>query len=197
MTIQTILKMGNPALNVVSEPVPDPAAPAIRALLQDMRDTLESVSGIGLAAPQIGVPLRVVLYCLPASRIPAGAATAPVPWTALINPTIVALSDEKVHLWERCLSLPGLYARVPRHEHIAIRYQSADGAWLQKECHGYHATLLQHECDHLEGVLYPARMSQPTDLAFASEVCGPAGVYTYSVDEFDGVRAGEGGASQA
>ncbi|HMN79842.1 MAG TPA: peptide deformylase [Burkholderiaceae bacterium] len=186
MTVRTILKMGNPALHVISAPVEHPASPEIRALLDDMRDTLDSVAGIGLAAPQLGVPLRVVLYCLPPSRIPAGARTQPVPWTPLINPTITPLSDETVHLWERCLSLPGLYARVPRHRHVSIRYQSTDGRWIEQDCHGYHATLLQHECDHLDGVLYPSRMAQPTDMAFASEVCGPAGVYTYTPEEFDG-----------
>ena len=186
MAIRPILKMGNPALHVVSLPVADPGSAETRALIDDMRDTLESVSGIGLAAPQISVPLRVVLYCLPAARIPQGAATQPVPWTPLINPVITPLGDEKVDLWERCLSLPGLYARVPRHRHIEIRYQNIDAQWITRQCHGYHATLLQHEGDHLDGVLYPARMPDASTLAYASEVCGPAGVYTYSVAEFDG-----------
>ncbi|HEX7072449.1 MAG TPA: peptide deformylase [Hyphomicrobiaceae bacterium] len=189
MAIRSILKMGNPALTVVSEPVADPCAPEIGALIDDMRETLDSVAGIGLAAPQIGVPLRVVLYCLPASRIPAGARTRPVPWTPLINPQITPLTAETVDLWERCLSLPGLYARVPRHPHIHIRWQSADGEWHERECRGYHATLLQHECDHLDGILYPARMPDARELAFASEVCGPTGVYTYSPAEFDGESA--------
>jgi len=186
MAIKDIHKMGHPALTVVSEPVPDPTHPSVQALLQDMRDTLESVAGIGLAAPQIGVALRVVLYCLPDHRIPPGARTVPVPWTALINPTITSLGDEHVDLWERCLSLPGLYARVPRFKHIRIRHQTPEGAWIEKECHGYHAALLQHECDHLDGVLYPMRMRDASALAYASEVCGPAGVYTYPVEQFDG-----------
>jgi peptide deformylase len=186
MAVKEILKMGNPALTVVSQPVEDPRSPQIRALLQDMRDTLESVSGIGLAAPQIGVPLRVVLYCLPQGRIPEGARTVAVPWTPLINPAITPIGDERVDLWERCLSLPGLYARVPRFKHIRIRHQDQDGGWIERECHGYHATLLQHECDHLDGVLYPKRMPDPSALAYASEVCGPAGVYRYPVAEFDG-----------
>lgn len=185
MTVREILKMGNAALAVVSQPVQNPGSAEIRTLLQDMRDTLDAVSGIGLAAPQIGVLLRVVLYCLPANRIPEGARTAPVPWTPLINPEITPLNDEKVDLWERCLSLPGLYARVPRHKHIRIRHQAVDGQWIERECHGYHATLLQHECDHLDGVLYPQRMPDPSTLAYASEVCGPAGVYRYSVAEFE------------
>ncbi|VTU22279.1 peptide deformylase [Variovorax sp. PBL-E5] len=186
MAVRSILKMGNPALTVVSEPVADPSSPGIRALIDDMRETLDSVAGIGLAAPQIGTPLRVVLYALPASRIPAHARTQPVPWTPLINPVITPLTDRTVNLWERCLSLPGLYARVPRHPHIMIRWQSLDGQWNERECRGYHATLLAHECDHLDGVLYPARMPDASALAFASEVCGPRGVYTYSAAEFDG-----------
>lgn len=186
MTVRTILKMGNPALHVVSQPVADPGAPQVRELLVDMRDTLDSVSGIGIAAPQLGVPLRVILYCIPPSRIPEGAASPPVPWTALINPSIEPLSPQTVDLWERCLSLPGLYARVPRYNHIRVRHQSQDGEWHSMECHGYHATLLQHEYDHLEGVLYPSKMRQPGDLAYASEVCGSSGVFGYAVDEFDG-----------
>jgi peptide deformylase len=186
MTVKPILKMGNPGLALVSSPVDDPASEAIQGLLQDMRDTLDDVNGIGLAAPQIGVPLRVVLYCLPANRMPQGVSMAPVPWTALINPTITPLSDDKVDLWERCLSLPGLYAQVPRFKHIRIRYQNADAEWMERECHGFHATLLQHECDHLDGVLYPARMPDASALAYASEVCGPSGTYAYSVDDFEG-----------
>ena len=189
MTVRTILKMGNPALTVVSEPVVDARAPEIRALVDDMRDTLDSIAGIGLAAPQIAVPLRVVLYCIPASRIPEGARSEPVPWTPLINPLITPIGEEKVELWERCLSLPGLYARVPRFAQIRIRWQSLDGAWNERECRGYHATLLQHECDHLDGILYPGRMPDASRLAYATEVCGPAGVYTYPPEEFDG-RAG-------
>lgn len=186
MAIKPILKMGNPALTVVSSPVADPTHPDVHQLLRDMRDTLESVAGIGLAAPQISVPLRVVLYCLPPNRIPPGARTQPVPWTELINPTITPLAEEKVDLWERCLSLPGLYAQVPRYKHIGIRYQTKDGQWIERECRGYHATLLQHECDHLDGVLYPTRMPDASTLAFASEICGPAGTFAYTVADFDG-----------
>ena len=186
MPVKPILKMGHPALTVVSSVVEDPTSAELAALLQDMRDTLDSVQGIGLAAPQLGVPLRVVLYCLPPSRIPEGALTKPVPWTALINPTITALDHEQVHLWERCLSLPGLYARVPRFKRVHVRHQKQDGTWTEFECRGYHATLLQHECDHLDGVLYPKRMPDPSELAYASEVCGPTGVFRYTPEDFDG-----------
>lgn len=186
MAVRNILRMGNPALLHPAEPVADPAAPAIGALLEDMRDTLESVGGIGLAAPQIGTALRVVLFQLPASRIPAHAQTQPVPWTAMINPRVEPLGDERIELWERCLSLPGLYAQVPRFKHVCIHYLTADGQQVSVPRRGYLSALLQHECDHLDGTLYPMRLQDPRRLAFASEVCGEGGVYTYSPAEFDG-----------
>ncbi|VTU37546.1 Peptide deformylase [Variovorax sp. PBS-H4] len=186
MAIRPILKMGNPELLVTSRPVEDPKAPEVRALFQDMLDTLESVKGIGIAAPQLGEPLRMVLYCIPASRIPEGSTLAPVPWTAMINPVIEPVGTEEAYLWERCLSLPGLYAKVPRFKHIRIHFQTPEGEQVSRDCSGYHSTLLQHECDHLEGRLYPSRITNPTDFAFVSEVCGEGGVYKYSVEEFDG-----------
>lgn len=185
MTVREILKMGHPALLVVSEPVADPTAPEVLALFDDMKDTLESVSGIGIAAPQLGRPLRMVLYCLPPSRIPEGASTPAVPWTAMVNPVIEPVDAQETYLWERCLSLPGLYAKVPRFKHIRIHFQTPAGGQVTRECAGYHAALLQHECDHLEGRLYPSRLTDTTQFAFASEV-SRGGVYQYSVAEFDG-----------
>lgn len=186
MAIREILRMGNPALLYPSESVSDPTASSIRELLQDMRDTLESVEGIGLAAPQIGNALRVVLFQLPASRIPPQAKTQPEPWTAMINPRVEPLGEERIDLWERCLSLPGLYAQVPRFKHIRIHYLTADNRQVSVQRRGYLSALLQHECDHLDGTLYPMRLQDPRRLAFASEICGDGGVYTYSVAEFDG-----------
>ncbi|MBV7483827.1 peptide deformylase [Bordetella sp. BOR01] len=186
MAIREILRMGNPALLHPSEPVPDPTAPLIGDLLEDMRDTLEAVGGIGLAAPQIGTALRVVLFQLPASRIPAQAKTPPEPWTAMINPRVEPLGEERIDLWERCLSLPGLYAQVSRFKHIRIHYVTADGKPVSVQRRGYLSALLQHECDHLDGTLYPMRLQDPRRLAFASEVCGEGGVYAYSAAEFDG-----------
>lgn len=192
MAVRDILRMGNPALLQPSAPVSDPTAPAIAALVQDMRDTLESVAGIGLAAPQIGVPLRVVLYCLPAARIPKGAAAQPIPWTAMINPVIEALDDDRRDAWERCLSLPGLYAKVPRHNRIRIRYRTPEGAAVTQEWVGYVAMLLQHECDHLDGILYPMRMTDITALSYASEVPTEGGVIRYAAAEFDGLASALG-----
>lgn len=189
MAVRSILRLGNPDLLKVSAPVADPTAPEIRALVEDMRDTLDDVAGIGLAAPQIGVPLRVVLYCLPPHRIPAGAKVDPIPWTAMINPVIEPEGDDIRLAWERCLSLPGLYAKVPRHNAITISFQTLDGKKVTQRWRGYVAMLLQHECDHLDGILYPSRMKDPMDLAFASEVCGDGKVVSYSPAEFEGQAA--------
>lgn len=189
MAVRPILRLGNPDLLKVSAPVADPTAPEIQALVTDMRDTLDDVSGIGLAAPQIGVPLRVVLWCLPPHRIPQGANVAPIPWTAMINPVITPQGNDMRPAWERCLSLPGLYAKVPRHNEIIIRFQTPEGREVTQHWRGYVAMLLQHECDHLDGILYPSRMENPMDMAFASEVCPDGKVIAYSPAEFEGRSA--------
>lgn len=188
MAVREIFKMGNPKLYEVSAPVPDPGAASIAELLADMKDTLEHVRGNGLAAPQIGVPLRVVLYRLPANCIPAGANAKPIPWTAMINPVIEPEGTAKSLIWERCLSLPGLYARVPRYERVRISYLRQDGTRVEERWAGYVAMLVQHECDHLDGTLYPMRMANMTDLSYASEVAGKDGFFAYSPAEFDGPR---------
>src|SRR5262245_6087143 len=127
MAVRQILLMGNPELLKPSIRVEDPSAADIRQLAADMQDTLESVNGIGLAAPQLGVHKRIVVFCLPADRIPAGAKTQAIPWTAMVNPVIEPLSEERILLWERCLSLPGLYAQVPRFARTMLRYTTLDG----------------------------------------------------------------------
>lgn len=188
MAVRKILLMGNPALQKVAHRVHDAQSPDIRSLVQDMRDSLEAVSGIGLAAPQIGVPLRVVLFCLPEGRIPTGSRTSPVPWTAMINPSIEPIGTEQEMLWERCLSVPGLYARVPRFKSIRISYETLDGKSVSRKMRGYLSALMQHECDHLDGILYPSKIKDMGEMAYASELSGN-GIYRYSADEFDGGRA--------
>ena len=188
MAVRNIVLMGNPSLMRVADPVADPTTGEISDLVADMQDTLEDIDANGLAAPQIEVPLRVVLYRVPAHRIPDGAKMKPVPWTPLINPVIEPLSDEKKPIWERCLSLPGLYGKVPRHTQIRITFQTLDGANEDRVAEGYHAMLLQHECDHLDGILYPQRMSDMTQFSFTSELVADAdsssGYYSYDADEF-------------
>jgi peptide deformylase len=185
VAIRTILKMGNAVLYQRSAEVSDATAPAIKTLLADMRDTLNHVQGIGLAAAQIGMPQRIVLYCLPAHRIPAGSSAQPVPWTAMINPVIETIGEARSPIWERCLSLPGLYAKVPRFDHIRISYLRTNGERVTQQLSGFLARMLQHECDHLDGILYPMRMEAITALAYASEVAGDDGIYRYSIEEFD------------
>lgn len=187
MAIHRILLMGNEHLKQVSAPVADPTSFEVARLIDDLLDTIKSVDGNGLAAPQIGVNLRVVVYRVPAHRIPAGARQQPVPWTTLINPVLEPLSDDKRPIWERCQSLPNLYGRVPRYNHIRLTFTTPAGKTETRDARGYHAMLLQHECDHLDGVLYPMRMTDMKDFAFVSELM-PAGrdFFSYTAAQFDG-----------
>lgn len=166
MAILTIAKMGHPVLRRIAKKVEDPTDPAIAALAQDMRETLEEIGASGLAAPQVFVEKRVVVYRIIASRIPAGSDLKPVDWTVMINPEITPLVTDKVPVWERCLSIPGLHGRVPRFPRIAVRYQTTAGLIREDVAHGTWAAILQHECDHLDGILYPMRMDDVATLAF-------------------------------
>ncbi|HKP65748.1 MAG TPA: peptide deformylase [Casimicrobiaceae bacterium] len=187
MTIHRILLMGNEHLRRTSEPVTDPASRAIATLVEDLLDTINSVDGNGLAAPQIGVNLRVVVYRVPPHRIPKGARQQPVPWTTLINPVIEPQNEDKRPIWERCQSLPNLYGRVPRYNDVRLTYTTLAGTTETRIARGYHAMLLQHECDHLDGILYPMRMTDMRDLAFVSELMGEGrDFFSYTAAQFDG-----------
>ena len=166
MTIRRIAKMGHPVLRKPAAPVADPTDPEVARLAADMRDTLEHIDASGLAAPQVFDSRRVVVYRLRADRIPADAGLEPVPWTAMVNPELTPLPGGTVMVWERCLSLPGLHGRVPRHARIGVRYLTLAGETVEREAVGSHAALLQHECDHLDGMLYPMRMTDLETLAF-------------------------------
>jgi peptide deformylase len=179
MAILKIARMGHPVLRRPADPVPDPTAPEIRRLVADMLETLADIGGIGLAAPQVHVSLRVVIFEVPAERAAKGAGggagngsaePAGVPMTVLINPQIEALTDEKAIGWEACLSVPGLTGAVPRH--TRIRYHGFDlkGRRIEREAADFHARVVQHECDHLDGILYPMRMTDLSLLAFAEEL---------------------------
>ncbi len=187
MTIHRILLMGNEHLKRVSAPVQDPTSAKTRALVDDLLDTINAVDGNGLAAPQIGVNQRVVVYRVPAHRIPAGARQQPIAWTVLVNPVLEPLDDDKREIWERCQSLPNLYGRVPRHNRVRLTFTTLAGDMQTRLAQGYHAMLLQHECDHLDGILYPMRMTDMRDLAFVSELM-PAGrdFFSYTAAQFDG-----------
>jgi peptide deformylase len=169
MAVLRIAKMGNPILAKVAEPVADPTSPEIRRLAADMQETLEDIGASGLAAPQVFVSKRVVVYRIIAARIPEGSGLVPRPWTVMINPVITPKSNAATPVWERCLSVPGLHGKVPRHLHIEITYQDLDGKTHRHEARSSWAALLQHECDHLDGVLFPMRMTDLSLLAYNDE----------------------------
>jgi peptide deformylase len=156
MTVRTILRMGDARLLELARPVAQIPSPELTALLQDMADTMSAAGGVGLAAPQIGVGLQVVIFGFEKSaRYPDA---EPVPTTTLINPVITLLTEEEDLDWEGCLSVPGLRGEVPRC--TRIRYQGVDAAGqaIDRTVEGFHARVVQHECDHLIGKLYPMRI---------------------------------------
>ena len=221
MAILKIARMGHPVLGRPALPVDDPAAPAIARLIEDMVDTLVDAKGAGLAAPQVHVPLRLVLFRVPPGRemareesdggesdggesdggesdggesdggesdggesdggesdggesdggesdsAPASALESP---TVLINPEIEPIGESMVEDMEACLSLPGLAGMVPRHDRIRYRWTDTEGRTHECEAWGFHARVVQHECDHLDGILYPMRMTDLSTLAFTSEL---------------------------
>ena len=169
MAVLRIAKMGNPVLLKKAAPVPDPTAPEIRQLAGDMQETLEDIGASGLAAPQVFVSKRVVVYRIIASRIPEGSGLQPRPWTVMINPAIAPKTETMTPVWERCLSIPGLHGKVPRFMHINITYQDLDGKTFAHEAYSSWAALLQHECDHLDGIVYPMRMTDLSLLAYNDE----------------------------
>jgi peptide deformylase len=169
MSVLRIAKMGNPVLLTQAAPVPDPTASAIRQLASDMQETLEDIGASGLAAPQVFVSKRVVVYRIIASRIPEGSGLVPRPWTVMVNPVITPRTEAKTQVWERCLSIPGLHGKVPRFLRIGISYQDLEGRRHDEDAHSSWAALLQHECDHLDGIVYPMRMTDLSLLAYNDE----------------------------
>ncbi len=169
MAVLRIAKMGNPVLLRKAEPVADPSAPEIRRLAADMQETLEDIGASGLAAPQVFAPWRVVVYRIIASRIPEGSGLVPRPWTVMVNPVITPKTERHTLVWERCLSIPGLHGKVPRFLDINIRYQDLEGKTHSHDAFSSWAALLQHECDHLDGIVYPMRMTDLSLLAYNDE----------------------------
>jgi len=154
--IREVLRMGDPRLLERSREVVQFNTVDIDALLADMRDTMQKYEGAGLAAPQIGVPLRVVIFGV--EHNPRYPDAEPVPYTELLNPVIVPLSDEMEEGWEGCLSVPGLRGVVARHSRISYTGYDPKGRRIEREASGFHARVVQHECDHLDGILYPMRV---------------------------------------
>ena len=166
MAILKIARMGHPVLRKPAEPIEDPTAPEIHALVGHMVETMEDAGGIGLAAPQVYVPKRMVIFHVPAERDEDGEATT---LTLLINPVIEPLGPEQALAWEGCLSVPGLRGLVPRFTRIRYAGMGLDGSLIDQIAEGMHARVVQHECDHLDGVLYPMRMTDMSQLVFESE----------------------------
>src|SRR4051794_6231129 len=166
MTVREILKMGDPRLLRVAKPVCEFGTPELDALIADMFETMHAANGAGLAAPQIGVDLAVVIFGFGSNaRYPDAPA---VPETVLINPRIEPLSEDEEEGWEGCLSVPGMRGIVPRWSRIRYRGRDQTGERTEREAEGFHARVVQHECDHLIGTLYPMRIRDFTRFGFTS-----------------------------
>jgi peptide deformylase len=170
MAILKIARMGHPVLLQRAEPVPDPTAPEIRRLIADMIETMEDASGAGLAAPQVHVPLRLFVFRVPAERGTGDADDTPMPISVLINPAVELLGEDYRLRWEGCLSIPGLRAAVPRAWRIRYQGLDAEGQPVAREATGFHAGVVQHEYDHLDGILYPMRMTDFSLFGFVEEL---------------------------
>lgn len=168
MAIRKIARMGNPVLNRIAAPVADPTDPEVARLAVDMKDTLIDIGGSGIAAPQVFESLRMVVYRL-SPRMIEGMTEAADPWVTMVNPVLTPIGGEKAAGWERCLSIPGLHGKVERYQKLTCEYQTLAGESVRHEAEGAHAVLLQHECDHLDGILYPMQMADLSKLEFDAE----------------------------
>lgn len=166
MAVLNVALMGHPVLSRPALPVEDPTRPEIAQLIDDMLDTMDAESGVGLAAPQVAVGLRIIVFKVPGDR----SGEADIPPQALINPEITPLSDDTAEAYEACLSVPGLTGPVPRWTRIRYRGLRPDGTVVEREATGYHARVIQHECDHLDGRLYLSRMQDIRKLAYLDEI---------------------------
>src|SRR5258708_3343822 len=168
MQFREVLRMGQPLLRERAEPVEKFATPEPRALLQDMQDTAAARSGAGPAAPQIGVSRRLVIFGVEKNeRYPDA---EPVPFTVLVNPKIVILTRDIEEEWEGCLSVPGMRGIVPRYTKLRYSGFDIEGNPLERVAEGFHARVVQHECDHLDGILYPQRMTDMSRFGFNEEL---------------------------
>ncbi len=166
MAILKIARMGHPVLLNKAAEVPDAASPDVQRLLADMAETLEDAGGVGLAAPQVHAGLRLFIYKVPAARADGG---GEVPLSAVINPVLTPIGDEMTMGWEGCLSIPGLRAAVPRFEHIHLAGTDAEGRPIDKVVAGFEARIIQHETDHLDGILYTMRLADYRYFGFNEE----------------------------
>lgn len=168
MTIKSVIKMGNEKLATSSLPVTNFSNGELKELIKDMQDTMKEKGGIGIAAPQVGCNLRVVMFGFEKSeRYPN---EKPVPFTVIINPVIEILSDETIDGWEGCLSVPGLRGLVPRYKKIQYSGYDVEGNTISRLAEGFHARVVQHECDHINGILFPRRIKDMKFFGFEDEL---------------------------
>ena len=169
MAIRPVVKMGNPVLRQVAAPV-ERFDRSLRELVVDMDDTMRALNGAGIAAPQVGVSLRIVIFEV--RENPRYPQVAPVPYTVLINPVLTPLGDEQEEGWEGCLSVPGMRGLVPRFTRLRYRGFGIDGEPLDRSVEGFHARVVQHEADHLDGILYPQRIADLRNFGFEDALAG-------------------------
>lgn len=168
MAIRPVLRIGDPRLLEVARPVSEFDTPELRTLIADMEDTMAALNGAGLAAPQIGVGLQVVIFGLEYN--PRYPDAEPVPKTVLLNPQLAPLDDELEDGWEGCLSVPGMRGLVPRYRRLCYRGVDARGTSIERTVSGFHARVVQHECDHLAGILYPMRIRDLRNFGYTEEL---------------------------
>ena len=168
MSILKIARLGHPILQEIASPVDDYKDPEIKKIISDMIETLEDAGGIGLAAPQVHVSKRIVIFFVPESRLEDE--RDQVELTTMINPEIKPLNDKINRDWEACLSSPNLMGAVERYSHIKYSWFDINGKYFEREASGYHARVVQHECDHLDGKLYPFRIADLSMLGFQEEI---------------------------
>jgi peptide deformylase len=164
MAIRQVLKMGHPLLRQVAQPVRAFGTPDLIELVRDMDDTMRSLNGAGIAAPQVGIPLRLVIFEV--KHNPRYPDAGEVPYTVLVNPELTPLGNECEDGWEGCLSVPGLRGLVPRYRRLRYRGCDANGLPIDRTVEGFHARVVQHEVDHLDGILYPMRLRSLNDLGY-------------------------------
>lgn len=164
MAVRPVLRMGHPLLLQVAAPVERYGTAELRELVRDMDDTMRALDGAGIAAPQVGVSQRVVIFEVRAN--PRYPQAEPVPYTVLVNPVIEPVGDEIEDGWEGCLSVPGLRGLVPRHRRLRYRGHDVEGRPIDRTVEGFHARVVQHEVDHLDGILYPMRIRDLRDLGY-------------------------------
>jgi len=169
MAIRKIARMGHPVLRQPTALVVDPTAPEIARLIADMFATMVDAEGVGIAAPQVYESMKIVMFYTPEDAAARPDDLRDKDLAILINPVVTVLGESREAGWEGCLSVPGLRGRVARPAHIGYRALGPDGRAVEREARGFHARVVQHECDHLDGILYPMQMDDMTKLVFTSE----------------------------